>query len=546
MSTAPAPARRGKRWSEEEEAYLMANVATLTRAVMAAHLERTASAVKARMVKMAVAAHAAGMPIEEATATYRVSESDMQEFMAKETEKSPARPLAPPTVAAPTPSAPSKPPPIQLTPSQQRAFDIVTQRKSVCITGPAGTGKSTLLQQLRRWADDNDLAMGVTAMTGCAALLIGGRTLHSYLAIGLGAAPVNELVSAARYKYKAAVTRLVGLDILVIDEISMAEAELLDKVSAYLQQLRRNTDPFGGLQLIVIGDFCQLPPVTKNGCPSFAFSSKEWARAGLTVASLTEIVRQQHDTAFADMLQRLRVGEVTPDDLLALRATKDRVFPEGIKPTILYALNRDVNRINEEALAALKAGGAEPLMLKAVYGIPKDKLVAWAKSCDIPDLVEMAVGAQVVVTSNVDIDAGVVNGTRAVISGYRGSPTSPDAVFLKLTNGAVYSLQRMKAIYDVDGATGGYGMSDAANASYVGYYPLKMAWAISTHKAQGMTLDAVEVNLGRSIFEKGQAYTALSRARSLADVRVTDVHIGSFKTHQAVLDFYKRIVDASL
>lgn len=534
--TPPAPtpgpaARRGKRWTEEDEAYLRANVADMESLDMAAHLERTLWAVRDRLAKMAVAEHRTGSPLEVVALKYKVTAGDVVAMMQKDATPPDSPPPPPPAAPAAAPAAP-----IVLTPSQQRALDIIQQRRNACLTGPAGTGKSTLLKCVREWAAGAGLNIGVTAMTGCAALLVGGRTLHSFLGIGLGTGSVKELVASALCKSKV-VGRLVALDILVVDEISMADPELLDKISAFLQRLRNCVRPFGGVQVLFIGDFFQLPPVARGdarGSATFAFAAKEWARADLAVVELTEIVRQQGDKEFADLLQRLRVGDVLPEDLLALRAAKDRAFPEGIRPTVLRALNRDVNRINEEALAELKAAGGQPLTLKTMYqGKNRERIAGWAKSCDIPEELEVAVGAQVVVTYNVDMDAGVVNGTRAVVVGYMGSPQSPAAIVLKLVNGATYEMARTKMMYpEAEGPPG------EVSASYVAYYPIKLAYALSVHKCQGMTLDAVEVDLGRSIFEKGQAYTALSRARRLADVRVTDVHLSSLKAHPDVLAFY--------
>ena len=593
-------ANGGARWSPEDDAFVIANAGSGAHASIGATLGRTEGAVRARAERMAAASHAAGQPLAEAAAAFGLSPAEVAEHMRRAASRAATKAQAKAQAAEeadearaadeaadkaadkPSDKAATEAPPaaLVLTPSQRAAFEAVRRGDHVCITGAAGTGKSTLLRRLREWATETGRDMGVTAMTGCAALLVGGKTLHSFLGIGLAAEPAEALAEVTRYRFKAVAARLRALNALVIDEISMADATLLDKASLYLQILRGDRRPFGGVQMLFIGDFCQLPPVSRSaasaGCfgeerPAAArpaFAAAEWARAAPRVVVLTEAVRQRDDPAFAEMLARLRVGEVLAADVAALRATAGRAFPEGIRPTILYALNRDVDRVNREALAELLAGGAAPLNLAAVYAarsVKQERLAAWAKSCDIPEVLRAAVGAQVVVTANADPDSGVVNGTRAVIVGYRGgaaaAASGQDSVVLRLVSGAQYTLARSKAVFDAPGAAskgptqatlggpgGGYrrGKPEGqGGVSFVSYFPLKMAYALSVHKSQGMTLDALELDLGDSIFESGQAYTALSRARSLANVCVTDVRPASFRPPPAALQFYREAAKAA-
>jgi ATP-dependent DNA helicase PIF1 len=527
-------ARNGTRWSAEDEAYLRDKVHGSPLGELASALERSQGAVRWRLMQFA-AAEGGDAP---ACDKYGVTEEQVREFTLKRdgealaraaagqaTTRAAERPLAAPVAT------------VRLTASQQRALEAVQAGGHVCVTGPAGTGKSTLLARVREWAADTGRCLGITATTGCAALLVGGRTLHSYLGIGLGALPAAELAAATRRKFPNVAGKLRCLDTLVVDEISMADAELLDKVSAYLQLLRGSDAPFGSVQMVFIGDFCQLPPVTSQragAAANFAFMAKDWARAAPTVVVLDEIVRQQADPAFAAMLCRLRWGEVSREDLDTLRACKDRTFPEGIKPTVLYALNRDVERVNQAGLEALKVAGARPFVLRAALaGKDKARVAAFAKACDISEALELAVGAQVMVTANVDMDAGIVNGTRAVVEDYfeaGRANAATERVALRLVSGRRYFLSRHKVAMDE---------TKEAQAT-VSYFPLKLAFAMSVHKSQAATLDAVEVDLGPSIFEHAQAYVALSRARSLDCVRVTDVHPASFKAHQSAVDFYRQ------
>lgn len=437
------------------------------------------------------------------------------------------------------------PPPLKLTPEQERALQFVRDRRSVCISGPAGCGKSTLLHHIRTFADVNEIAYGVTAMTGCAALLVGGRTVHSYLAIGLATRDPESMASFTRRVLRPVYKRLNELEMLIIDEISMANGGLIDTISEYLQRVRCDARPFGGIQMVFIGDFTQLPPVVnKRGATgsngsgasqefSFAFEAKEWVRLAPKVVVLHQVMRQAGDTAFVDLLGRLRWGECTPEDLLALHECKTRTFDPSQRPTKLFALNADVDRVNaDEYEELIKRTGAERILLTTTYGGPrKDASKRWAESCDIPEQVEVAVGAHIVVTANVNPDAGIVNGTQAVVVKWTppmkiGGQSVGGHLTLRLKNGAIYNM-------------GAYVAREPDSGATVMYYPIKLAYALSIHKCQGMTLDAIEVDLGSSIFVWGQAYTALSRARSLDTVRILDVKARSFRTHPKVIDFYR-------
>jgi len=379
------------------------------------------------------------------------------------------------------------------------------------------------------YAATKDIAYSVTAMTGCAALLVGGRTVHSYLAIGRADRDIENMVAFTR-KVRPLYKRLNELEMLIIDEISMAHGGLIDYISEYLQRVRGDVRPFGGIQMVFIGDFAQLPPVinktSKTGNQSqefsFAFDAKEWKRLAPKVIVLNQILRQAGDATFAEMLGRFRRGDCTPDDLVTLNECKSRTFAPSQRPTRLFALNADVDRINtNEFEALLQRTGVERVILPTAYLGRKEVSKKWADSCDIPEHVQVAVGAHVVVTANVNPEAGVVNGTQAIVASCGGGRLA-----LQLQNGTVYNMLP-------------HLVKDSESAAAVAYYPIKLAYALSIHKCQGMTLDAIEIDLGSSIFVWGQAYTALSRARSLDTVRILDVKARSFRTHPKVIEFYQ-------
>lgn len=414
--------------------------------------------------------------------------------------------------------------PVDLTVEQRSALDaVVNKRENVYIGGPAGTGKSTLLSALR--AALIGRKVGITATTGCASLLIGGQTLHSFLGLGLADKPAVDIYATNVKRRK--VSGLRTLEVLIVDEVSMASAQLIDLVSAYLRLVKKRQDcAFGGVQMVFVGDFAQIQPVKGD----YAFESAEWRAAGVRQYLLTRVFRQGDDAAFMDILSRLRYGRRLRADFEKLAACKDTVFPTHIRPTKMYALNRDVNSINESELQALVAAGAESKVFETAYcsRCPEHRAAvrAWADGMDVPASLTLAVGAQVVVTWNVQASDGIVNGTRACVRAFSGS-----GVVVVLVDGRVVSMlpQRVTSLDEGDAARAGWAVE---------YLPLKLAFAITHHRSQGMTLDAVEVDLGSSVFGYGQAYTALSRARDLASVRIVDLSPAAFKAAPQVLEFY--------
>lgn len=396
---------------------------------------------------------------------------------------------------------------------QQSAFDNVRSGKNLFLTGPAGTGKSYTLKHIIKWAKEHGLRIGVTASTGLAAFLVQGKTIHSYLGIGL-ANKTPEALAAYVKKNKPVYDKLRSLDILVIDEISMIDAELFGKISDFLSIIRNNPNPFGNIQMILTGDFCQLPPV--NG--TFCFNGALWKELDITTVVLTELTRQADDMVFQDILQEVRWGECSEKTLKTLKALKNTTFEHGILPTRLYAMNKDVDKLNKEEYDSLINAGA-PAKQYTTQLSQHSQTQQWVTSLRVPELVEICVGAQVMVTWN--ISDCVFNGTRGVVVG-----VYDEYVSIKCTNGSMVTIEYVKVSCEDN------------DKVYVKFMPLKLAYAISIHKSQGMTLDAVEMDLGGSIFEYGQAYTALSRAKTLQSIRLVNVTKKSFKCHPLVKEFY--------
>lgn len=397
---------------------------------------------------------------------------------------------------------------------QQAAIKAFKTRQNIFLTGPAGSGKTCTLREIISICHAANKNIAVTASTGLAAYLLRGRTVHSFLGIGLAQKSAKALADQVRTKAKTTYQRLLNLEILAIDEISMIDNELLDKVNEFLKLIRNNHAPFGGIQVIFSGDMAQLPPISNTFC----FKSQAWKEAAIKTHELTELMRQQHDLEFQAILQDLRFGIVTPETLKKLKALKHTQFPDGIQPTRLYSLNVDVDKINAQEFDKLDTPRFTYRTKYSTHANTK----AWATSLKIPEEITLAKGAQVYLTWNSSTNPALVNGTRGVITDLNTS-----YVTIKLTNGEEATIEYFKLASEDDPRIS------------VAFMPLKLAYAITVHKAQGMTLDAVEIDLGTSIFEYGQAYTALSRARNLQSIRLVDIHPKSFKAHPDVIKFYE-------
>jgi ATP-dependent DNA helicase PIF1 len=430
---------------------------------------------------------------------------------------------------------------------QLKVLKKVARCKNVFVTGGAGVGKSFLLKQIVQWARDHDKLVGVTAMTGAAAVLVDGTTLHSFMGIGLAKDPPETL--ARRVNKNVGVrTMLVAMDMLIIDEVSMMNDDIFDKVSAVLSLVRKVKQPFGGVQVVLVGDPFQLSPVEGD----YFFLSKQWRDAKFDVCLLTANMRQCNDAPFKEMLDRLRLGECSAEDLGALRELRTTVFPDGIIPTRLYSVNKDVDTINETELKTMIDGGAQGVATyKMKYGgntQVKTFSRKWAEALKLRQSIQLCIGAQVMVTRNISVSETLklANGTRGVVLS-----TAPSSVWIRLMDGSVEKIEYFKIkpysrkYYSSTGEEREHaevGLEEKEKEEEcplnVSYLPLQLAWAISIHKSQGCTLDAVDIDLGTSIFACGQAYTALSRAKDMRSVRLVDVYASSFRTNPTVLAFH--------
>lgn len=428
---------------------------------------------------------------------------------------------------------------------QRYALEKIREGKNVFLTGPGGTGKSFFIETLRNDFTERypDMKIATVALTGCAAILLGhgAKTLHSWAGIGLGKGSVGDLVAVIRRNRKAA-KNWMTTQLLIIDEISMMSAELFDKLDAVAKVIRRSSAPFGGLQLLLVGDFYQLPPVVDvmpEGQALFCFESPSWAAAVHETVVLKQIHRQT-DADFKSLLEHVRFGNLSPEDADMLRSRMGLDWQAlEIRPTLLFARRAMVDKINTANLAAL-AGETITWKAKTVFTADEtagqrhdaDELArAIAKfDNDAPydETLSLKDRAQVMLITNLDIDRGLVNGSRGVLVGFDRAGAEPLPI-VQFLNGQRITISRHS-----------WALDDFKNTAR-SQIPLRLAWAGTIHKSQGATLDCALIDIGRTTFEYGQAYVALSRVKSLNSLYIHDFAETSIKAHPKVKAFYESI-----
>lgn len=395
---------------------------------------------------------------------------------------------------------------------QEAILAKVKKGHNVLITGGAGTGKSYLLGHIAGALTHK--VTSLAAMTGAAAVLVNGSTLHSALSLGLAKGSPQEIANKiSKNRRWSAYYHILELEVLMVDEVSMLNDVLFDKVSKVLQILRRNSNEFGGIQLVLVGDLFQLPPVEGRYC----FQSPLWDKCNFEIYELTKNMRQKDDEPFMEMLKRLRLGRCSRADLETLHSLKETQFPEGIEPTKLYCKNIDVDAINTRELLNLHK---ELRVYSVCYSGSRESSERYAKTSNVPETVSLCIGAQVMITYNIDLARQLVNGTRGVVTGM-----SETGVTMRLLDGREELITFIRIQNEDDPDIDFH------------YLPVRLAWAVTIHKSQGLTLDAIEIDIGSNIFSVGQAYTALSRARNLKSVRIRDVLARSFCASQDVKEF---------
>lgn len=387
---------------------------------------------------------------------------------------------------------------------QQTALNILKSGKNVFLTGSAGTGKTYLLNQYIKLLRQHQVPLAITASTGIAATHIGGQTIHSWSGLGIKDSITKRDLEKIR-KRSAVKKRLRNVKVLIIDEISMLSGQNIENINLILQHFKENFLPFGGIQVIFSGDFFQLPPVSRERLPNyekFAFMAPIWRQLNLHICYLTEQFRQSDDD-LANFLNEIRSGEVSDSGFDQLRECLERSQEPADFSTKLFTHNADVDAINAQELDKLEARQEK---FWATTSGSQTLVDALKKSILAPEILTLKEGAQVMFVKN-NVEGLYMNGTLGTITGFsnEGWPV-------------VTTQQNKKIVARPDEWTvhNEFGKPLATFKQI----PLRLAWAITVHKSQGMTLDQAEMNLSKT-FESGQGYVALSRVKSWSGLRVT-------------------------
>lgn len=384
--------------------------------------------------------------------------------------------------------------------NQSRALDILKTGANVFLTGEPGAGKTYVINQYIAWLEAAGLHVAVTASTGIAATHIGGMTIHSWSGVG-ARDTINQYDLDQIMTREKVVKRLKKAQVLIIDEISMIDGTMLDMVDVIARTSRGKGDAFGGLQVIFVGDFFQLPPVTKMGnMMRYGFESRAWENARPLVCYLSDQFRQE-DEQLLSLLTSIRRNEIEEEHYTLLNEQTEIAF-ENIEPTRLYTHNADVDLVNNTKLAALTG---KPKTFKMAGRGSKPLLEGLVKNCLSPDTLILKEDAMVMCTKN-NFEAGYVNGTLAKVVDFERETGLP---IIETTEGKRIVMNT--STWDV--------IEDGKTLAQIEQIPLRLAWAITVHKSQGMSLDAVEVDLSKA-FVFGQGYVALSRVRTLAGLKV--------------------------
>ncbi|CAM38919.1 putative DNA repair and recombination protein, mitochondrial precursor [Leishmania braziliensis MHOM/BR/75/M2904] len=458
------------------------------------------------------------------------------------------------------------------TSEQQRAVQLVRAGHNVFVSGAAGTGKTEWLLHvlqhvlprirlhrgakteaaLRAEEEEQENAVdtgrvAVTAATGIAARLIGGKTVHAFAGIGRGEGDLDAIVQRVQCKPDA-VRAWQRCEVLVIDEISMLSSRtfaMLDRIARVLRatlapsassQRRQHTDnaalPFGGIQLLVVGDFLQLPPVSRGAGEELqpAFMTTAWRDCGFQTVVFTKDYRHAEDPRFAECCAAVRRGECTPLVREVLEGCLGRTLEErfGVEATMLLARRKDVDRYNAQRLGQLESMQFQRYASEDYAAIPGADIDS---EVSLPAVLTLKVGAQVVLLASLPNMSHLSNGDIGLVVGFVAQMRGPALPLVRFSTGVEAVVPAITM--EVHGRDGRLTLSRRQ-------VPLQLAWALTVHRVQGMTMPMIRLALDKSFFEAGQAYVALSRVRKAEDLSLTALDLDVVLAHGSTeaRDFY--------
>lgn len=410
---------------------------------------------------------------------------------------------------------------------QSQALDIMKTGANIFLTGEPGSGKTHIINKYVSYLRSCGIEPAITASTGIAATHIGGMTIHSWSGIGirseLSRHDLDKIITNKKYK-----KRLEDTKVLIIDEISMLPPEALNLVELVCRRAKKNPQPFGGMQVIFVGDFFQLPPISKSdsGRPQqnmfasvserFAFGSLAWQASTPVTCYLSEQYRQD-DKEYLDLLSAIRANRFNEDHVLRLERCKINYSeaPQGLPK--LFTHNLDVDRVNNEMLAKLD-GKYHSFEMRGQG--PRPLVETLKRGCLSPETLELKIGASIMFTKN-SPKGLFVNGTLGKVAGFDPANNYP---IVALRDGRKLTVEPADWVLEDNGV----------DVARITQFPLRLAWAITVHKSQGMSLDGAVMDLS-SVFEYGQGYVALSRVRRLSGLHLIGWNNRAVEVHPEIV-----------
>jgi len=439
---------------------------------------------------------------------------------------------------------------------QRCALQQFENGDNLLVTGPAGTGKTLLIQYFLESAKERNKNIQVCAMTGCAALLLTGcnaSTIHSWSGIRIANKESHEIVTSV-LENKAAIQKWRKIHILIIDEVSMMSEKIFDLLNELGKHIRQKPEEFGGIQVIFMGDFYQLPPVGRD--ERFCFESTSWYKVfTLDNHIVLETIFRQCDPMHQSILSSVRCGEMEKSQIEFLQKYVGRVFDSekhgGCVPMKLFPTRQKVDSVNQSMFQKLEGPSYEynylqksncVTYLESGTPIPSERLkktfTSKQKEFELENLIKnspaeqklhLKKGTNVMCTVNLDLDIGICNGSIGVVIDFQPSVTGVPIPIVRFSNGIVKPIPIK------------YWQSEEFPVLAIGQIPLCYAWAITIHKIQGATLSLAEIDIGSNIFEYGQSYVALSRMKDLDGLYLSGFSPSKVKVHPKVKAFYRSI-----
>ena len=410
---------------------------------------------------------------------------------------------------------------LEIVMTQEEALKILKSGKNIFLTGAAGAGKTYVLNQFIGNAKMNGKDVAITASTGIAATHLQGMTLHSWSGIGIKSEVSKKDIQDIERKANIAL-RYRRADILIIDEISMIAASVLDAVDQVARHLRKSDEPFGGMQVIFCGDFFQLPPISRHGEARFAFESYAWNRIQPVVCYLQKNYRQTNDSLLS-ILNAMRSNQIDEALIETLTEKMETISDDVYLPTKLFTHNVDVDKMNQLHLDRIED---KPKNYKMYTHGDKKFIESVKRGCLAPEKLQLKIGAVVMFVKN-NLQKGYVNGTLGEVVDFN----ELDEPIIQIASGKeIVATLETWTIKD--------GEEVLAEISQI---PLRLAWAITIHKSQGMSLDSAEIDL-RKCFVPGMGYVALSRVRTFDGLQLKGFNQMALMVNQKILDYDRTIL----